>query len=55
MLIGPRFDEAGDFSEGLALVKVLGTYGFIDKNGQYIVEPRFHVCESVFGRACRGV
>jgi WG repeat protein len=33
MVIAPQFDKADDFSEGIALVKVAGDYGFVGKDG----------------------
>ena len=37
-----RFLEAGSFSEGLAMVRVVnGKVGFIDKSGRMVIEPRF--------------
>ena len=45
MVISPQFDEATNFSEGLARVKIgdekRGTWGFIDKEGKMIIKPRF--------------
>jgi hypothetical protein len=41
-VIEPRFDFAGEFSEGLALVQVGRQLGYIDKAGRYVVEPRFY-------------
>lgn len=40
-----RYDEAKDFSEGLAPVKVGEKWGFIDKKGQMVVEPKFDEAE----------
>lgn len=39
--IEPRFDHAHKFVENLALVEVNGRYGFINKQGTFIVEPKF--------------
>lgn len=37
-----RFLEAGSFSEGLAMVRVVnGKVGFIDKSGRLVIAPRF--------------
>jgi hypothetical protein len=50
VVVPPRFDEAHDFSEGLAAVRpkkttILGmgdTWGYIDKSGKYAIAPRFN-------------
>jgi hypothetical protein len=39
--IGQRFDNAGDFMDGAAVVKEGALYGLIDKSGKYIVEPKY--------------
>ena len=39
--IPPRFDYAGNFSEGLAYIKIEDKYGYIDTNGEYITKPQF--------------
>ena len=39
--IRPQFDDAGDFSEELARVKIGEKWGYIDKTGHIIIEPRF--------------
>jgi hypothetical protein len=41
MAIAPQFDDAGDFCEGLAVVKAGDKYGYIDKPGTYVVSPQF--------------
>ena len=40
IVIGPRFDFAGNFQEGLARVGVGRAFGFIDKHGKYLIPPR---------------
>ncbi|OVE80720.1 hypothetical protein BVY04_05280, partial [bacterium M21] len=37
------FDEAKHFSEGLAVVKIDGRYGYIDRMGTFVVPPQFLV------------
>ncbi len=41
LVIQPRFDYAGPFSEGLAGVSEHGRCGFIDASGDYAVYPEF--------------
>ena len=41
MAIKPQFDEAGDFHESLARVRVHDQWGFVDVNGAFVIEPRF--------------
>ena len=44
-MINQKFDLAGDFSEGLAAVRIgdstTGKWGFIDKQGKIIITPQF--------------
>ena len=40
-IITPRFEEAGDFAEGLAPARVEGKWGFIDATGTLVIAPRF--------------
>ena len=35
------FDHFNVFSEGLAAVKVKDKYGYIDRNGKFVIKPRF--------------
>lgn len=39
-VIPSEFEDASDFSEGLAAAKK-GTWGFIDKQGQWVIAPQF--------------
>jgi hypothetical protein len=43
--IAPQFDQAGEFSEGMAAVQVEGKsdykYGYIDKTGRFAIPPQF--------------
>lgn len=41
MFDAQKFEEAYNFSEGLAVVKMDGLYGVIDKLGNWIVNPKF--------------
>ncbi|MDE5875060.1 MAG: WG repeat-containing protein, partial [Muribaculaceae bacterium] len=40
-VIEPRFHDARDFHEDLAVVKVEWARGYIDRSGAYVIEPRF--------------
>lgn len=40
-----RYDNARDFSEGLAPVRIGGLWGFIDKTGQVVIAPKFEDAE----------
>lgn len=42
IVIKCQYEDAGDFHDGLAKVKVNGKYGFIDKTGKMVIEPRFY-------------
>ena len=39
LAIAARFDDGGEFYEGLAQVKLSGKYGYIDTTGKSVVEP----------------
>ena len=41
MLIKPRFQQVGPFSNGLASVQEDGHFGYINTQGQYVIEPQF--------------
>ena len=40
-IITPRFEDAGDFTEGLAPALVEGKWGYIDATGTFVIAPRF--------------
>ncbi len=40
-VIEPRFKKAGEFSEGLAPVKVFSKFGYINKRGEFQIKPEF--------------
>lgn len=40
-LIKPKYEDASDFSEGLAAVQVNGKWGFINKQDKMIIQPQF--------------
>jgi hypothetical protein len=42
LVIKPKFEKAGNFSEGLARVKIDGSWGYVDETLNIRVEPRFH-------------
>ena len=52
-VINPQFDNALDFSEGLAAVRigeiVTGKWGFIDKQGKIVINPQFDDAKSFRG------
>lgn len=39
--IEPKFHDAWNFHEGLAVVKVEWARGYIDKEGKFVVEPKY--------------
>ncbi len=40
-VIPAHYEDANNFSEGLAAVKIDGLYGFIDVSGEMMIEPQF--------------
>jgi hypothetical protein len=40
VVVKPQFEQADDFAEGLAAVKLNGKYGIIDKKGNFVISPR---------------
>jgi hypothetical protein len=40
VVIKPAFNLVHSFSEGLAAVQIAGAWGYVDKTGQLVVEPR---------------
>lgn len=41
MVIGYIYDDAHDFISDRALIQIDGNYGFIDTNGDYVLEPQY--------------
>ncbi len=41
VIIQPQFEEAYEFTEGLASVQLGENYGYIDANGNFIIHPQF--------------
>ena len=41
IVINPIFLNGNDFSEGLAAVRLNGTYGFINETGEFVIKPQF--------------
>lgn len=41
MIIEPKFHDAWNFHEGLAVVRVDWARGFIDRDGKYVIEPKY--------------
>ncbi|EMO74091.1 hypothetical protein LEP1GSC127_0156 [Leptospira kirschneri str. 200801925] len=40
-MIQPQFESASDFSEGLASVRIIDRWGFINRSGQIVIKPQF--------------
>ena len=45
IVVKPQFTYAGDFTDGLARVRIgnkkTGTFGYIDKTGKFVINPLF--------------
>ena len=41
VIIAPQFQQASEFSEGVAAVNIDGKWGYIDQKGQIVIEPQF--------------
>lgn len=55
IIIEPRFSQAENFSEGLALVRAFSLWGYIDLSGEFAIRPAFHKANSfAFERALVG-
>jgi hypothetical protein len=47
IVIKPQFDDAHDFSDGLASIRIrdrkpFGKWGYIDKQGKIVIKPLFY-------------
>ena len=40
-MLEPKYEDARSFSNGLAAVKVNGLWGYIDTEGNMVIEPQF--------------
>jgi len=41
MVINPQFDEAGNISDSMAVIRVGGKFGYIDRSGKMVINPQF--------------
>ncbi len=55
VVIPPQYEAAGEFSEGLAAVKVGASYGAIDPAGKLVVPARFELVHAFRGGRARVV
>jgi hypothetical protein len=44
-----EYDQVGDFSEGYASIRVGPAWGFVNKRGEVVIEPRFQTAVSFSG------
>jgi hypothetical protein len=51
--VTPQFERAGNFSEGLAPVRVGGKFGYADPAGKLVVIPQFDGAEECFDGLAR--
>lgn len=49
IVVEPKFDAAGEFSDGLVRVSVGSASGYLDANGRMAVEPRYYVANDFSG------
>ena len=49
VLIQPKYDEAFPFYDGLARVKEDNKFGYIDKNGEYVIPPIYDLADDFSG------
>ena len=49
-VIKPIFDLGRDFSEGFAAVELDGKWGFIDKSGKVVIEPKYDYVSAFFDK-----
>ena len=54
LAIEPRFDDAQDFSQGLAAVALGKKWGYVDESGQVVIEPQFNGAKA-FSEGLAGV
>ncbi len=45
-VLEPQFEDALDFSEGLAVIRQEGQYGYINESGEFAIEPQFEAAQS---------
>jgi len=48
-IISPQFDGACHFSDGIGFVRSDGKWGAIDREGRFVIAPRFTGCDCGFG------
>lgn len=54
VIIEPRFKDAGEFEEGLAYVKIMKKYGYINLKGEMAIKPQF-LCAKDFSEKLASV
>jgi hypothetical protein len=45
VVVPPRYDWGGTFSENRAAVRVGGLYGFVDEDGREVVKPQYRIVD----------